>query len=102
MQCKNCGASVPEGSVFCNRCGTKLSAPSQPGEQMSPSPPAPSGAQPESGVWSGRYSVSAMGGWILLLCLLGIIFLVVSLCLACPTIFILITGAFTTVTRTTQ
>ena len=74
MQCKSCGARVPDDSAFCNRCGASLSTGAGPvAAPAVPLPPA--GPQPEQPVWSGRYSLKAMGGWILLLALLGIIFL---------------------------
>jgi uncharacterized membrane protein YdbT with pleckstrin-like domain len=41
--------------------------------------PSPGSGQPERDVWSGRYSVRAMGGWIILLGVMGIAFLYVFL-----------------------
>jgi uncharacterized membrane protein YdbT with pleckstrin-like domain len=73
MQCKNCGASVPDGSAYCNRCGTDLSTGARPAAP--PAAPPSTGPQPEQHVWSGRYSLKAMGGWILLLGCMGVIFL---------------------------
>jgi len=76
MQCKNCGANVPDGSAYCNRCGADVSTGARPAAApAAPAAPPSTGPQPEQHVWSGRYSLKAMGGWILLLALLGIIFL---------------------------
>ena len=84
MQCKSCRATVPDGSAFCNRCGANVSTgggrdtppvTAGPPAAAPAAPPAPAGAKPEQHVWSGRYSLKAMGGWMLLLALLGIFFL---------------------------
>ena len=44
--CTNCGAEIPEGSVFCTKCGTKAAIEKPPVEQtpVQPAPPPP--AQP--------------------------------------------------------
>jgi uncharacterized membrane protein YdbT with pleckstrin-like domain len=52
MNCTRCGAPLPEGSAFCNRCGA-ATAPSP-----VQTPPA-ANAEPESDLWKGRYSGKA-------------------------------------------
>jgi membrane protein YdbS with pleckstrin-like domain len=63
MQCRQCSAEIPDGSEFCNRCGSAQAedAPAKPfGE--------PGGAAPaaEETLWSGRYSLKAAAHlWVL-------------------------------------
>lgn len=58
MKCFSCAADVPEGGQFCPKCGTRQGLPGTPA-------PAP-GQEPESPVWSGRYSPLADAfSWIL-------------------------------------
>ena len=38
--CPNCNCRIPAGSVFCNRCGTKV-APANPSNQITPAPGMP-------------------------------------------------------------
>ncbi len=73
MQCRSCGATVPDESSFCNRCGASLRTPEKAGA-FPPSESSPS-SETEKDVWSGRYSIKAMGGWMLLLSFLGLVFL---------------------------
>jgi uncharacterized membrane protein YdbT with pleckstrin-like domain len=60
MNCPKCAAALPDGSAFCNRCGTPLSAPAAPGPR-----PAAS-AEPEEELWRGRVSAKAKAHWWLL------------------------------------
>jgi len=41
MTCPNCGHDFPKDSVFCNRCGTNLSAPPTPPAETPPAAPVP-------------------------------------------------------------
>jgi uncharacterized membrane protein YdbT with pleckstrin-like domain len=45
------------------------------GVRPAAAPAPPVGAKPEQHVWSGRYSLKAMGGWVLLLTFMGVVFL---------------------------
>jgi hypothetical protein len=78
MLCQQCSAELPEGSAFCNRCGTAqvdaLATSASTAAPRAPLAPAPSDAQargsraqpPEEPLWSGRYSLRAAAHlWIL-------------------------------------
>ncbi len=63
MQCRQCGAEIPEASPFCNRCGAAQAAsnPLQPRAALAEPEPVT-----EETVWSGRYSARADAHlWIL-------------------------------------
>ena len=60
MSCPKCNATLPEGSVFCNKCGASL----QPGLTSQPAPSAvPPSMDPEEELWKGRFSGKAQGHW---------------------------------------
>jgi uncharacterized membrane protein YdbT with pleckstrin-like domain len=61
MSCPRCKAELPEGSVFCNKCGAPLGA----ATPLAP-PPSPASSEPEEEVWRGRFSGKALGHWWLL------------------------------------
>lgn len=61
--CPKCGAELPAGSAFCNRCGAPLGGAPAPAALPSPAPAAP---EPEEEIWRGRFSGKALAhGWIL-------------------------------------
>lgn len=77
MLCRQCSAELPDGSAFCNRCGTNQvqERPAQPFPAGSP------GTQPaEETLWRGRYSLKAAAHlwlswplWMLLMLSLGLL-----------------------------
>ena len=64
MSCPKCQAELPEGSAFCNKCGTPLGAAAPPPPPLSPAAPAPT--EHEDEVWRGRFSGKALAHWWLL------------------------------------
>ncbi len=63
MLCAKCQAPLPDGSAFCNRCGTSTTAAAPPAGFQAP-PPASS--EPEEELWRGRFSGKAQAHWWLL------------------------------------
>ena len=60
MKCVSCGSPIPEGGQFCPKCGSRQSP------TGIPLPPPPAATEPETNVWSGRYSPFADGlSWLL-------------------------------------
>lgn len=82
MICKACGATIPDGSEFCNRCGKKIAADptaeKTPVEKLAASQDKADEAADakERVLWEGRLSWKAYGIWFLLLVALAIAFLV--------------------------
>ena len=62
MSCPKCNAALPEGSVFCNKCGVSL-APPAPGLHPLQPPIANVALEPEQELWKGRFSGKAQGLW---------------------------------------
>jgi len=58
MFCSKCGATLPENSQFCNRCGQKILL--VPGQPIAPPPPAP--LPIEAGETSGKAIASLLTG----------------------------------------
>lgn len=58
MSCPKCSNEVPEGSAFCNRCGSSI--PTVLAPAAVPRPPA---QEPEQELWKGRFSGKAQGHW---------------------------------------
>lgn len=74
MSCPKCSAPLPDGSVFCNKCGASLSA----AAPLSPLP-SPAATEPEQELWKGRFSGKAHAHrwllWLLWVAALGVVFL---------------------------
>ena len=62
MSCPKCNAALPDGSAFCNKCGTSVAAPA-PGTAATPLAFQPAAQEPEQELWKGRYSGKAQGHW---------------------------------------
>jgi membrane protein YdbS with pleckstrin-like domain len=58
MSCPKCHAEIPEGSAFCNKCGTSL----QPGAALT-APAGDARNEPEQELWKGRFSGKSQGHW---------------------------------------
>ena len=77
MICEACGATVPDDSEFCNKCGRKLSEDKD--EEREKTPVERLAAEEEKeddrerDLWEGRLSWKAYGIWFLLLILLGVV-----------------------------
>ena len=65
MNCRQCGFDLPEGSLYCNRCGAEQSA----GSERRGTPPAA-----EQALWAGRYCLrSALHVWIVWVAWVGLV-----------------------------
>jgi uncharacterized membrane protein YdbT with pleckstrin-like domain len=62
MLCAKCRAELPDGSAFCNRCGSPTAAAAGP----SLAAPPPAASEPEEDLWRGRFSGKAQAHWWLL------------------------------------
>jgi uncharacterized membrane protein YdbT with pleckstrin-like domain len=61
MSCPKCGAGLPEGSSFCNKCGVSIG-----GAAPLPAASVPPSQEPEQELWKGRFSGKAHAHlWIL-------------------------------------
>ena len=60
MSCPKCNAPLPDGSVFCNKCGASLAAPAL--HPLQP-PIANVALEPEQELWKGRFSGKSQGHW---------------------------------------
>ncbi|MFS2806740.1 zinc ribbon domain-containing protein [Parabacteroides distasonis] len=100
--CPNCGAYNPEGTNFCQECGTRLTQPApQPSQQQAYAPPSqPAYAQPQPGYVApagdpnaplppgSKYEPITTGGYIgifllMLLPLINLILLIIWACGGC-------------------
>ena len=63
MSCTKCGASVIEGSAYCNKCGAPIATLQAPAAAPL-QPPHPAGPmEPEQELWRGRFSGKSQGHW---------------------------------------
>jgi len=78
MQCTKCGAEVPDGSEFCNKCGTrlKIGAGQKALSAAAPEQTEQKNKQAEQKVWEGRFSAKAYALQIGAVVVLAVIFLV--------------------------
>jgi membrane protein YdbS with pleckstrin-like domain len=58
MSCPKCNAALPDGSVFCNRCGAAVAPGAIPAAVLQPSPVS---QEPETELWKGRFSGKSQG-----------------------------------------
>src|SRR5262245_49803340 len=62
-RCRECGAELPPGSAFCNRCGANQAG-ERPAKPFSAA--GAGGVPPEETLWMGRYSLKAVAHlWLL-------------------------------------
>lgn len=63
--CTACGASAPEGAVFCPKCGKSLTGSDPPSHRpASLTGPGSAPSEPETDLWTGSYSWKGMiGSW---------------------------------------
>ena len=105
MNCSQCGVELPEGAVFCHRCGERCTQDASPLVGTSPNAPVTSvherlsgqsgsSDRPEELLWSGGYSAKAMIGVWLLAAGVSVASIVVALVLSATGLAILVIFGF--------
>src|SRR5215471_18587311 len=103
MQCKQCGAELPEHAKFCLQCGTRMEEPEQPEspppEGSEPSPPPPLSREPAP-MPDLDFVQPALTGGMFLGLLSSLPIIQAGNCLCC--MWVLLGGAIATVMLTKQ